>query len=284
MDALRTSFMKKKKTVTPQKPSSFRDDATTSSSTSLGSSSRTASSRGYDEMQCLKSISTFCRENNYEISSDLMFRIASFNDFDYARTKHAIITSKDSKYLNLRMEGPLAKHFGKKIIVPLYDLKAKDKSNVVYLRPSRYQGVKNSQMMVESLCYVLNDLSSTQSQCRVGVTMIVNMKKWARDNFDQEMWVKMIRILQGDLVPTKVNTVLLVDAPEDFRTVFELLEQLMPYAFFKKVRFVKTNKLGDYLKDGFNEFLPNDFKRGWLSCDEVVEDYIDQKTYDDQQN
>ncbi|CAJ1945260.1 unnamed protein product [Cylindrotheca closterium] len=284
MNALKPSFMKKKKTITPQKPSSFKDDATTSSSTSLNSSIRSTSSsmRGYDEMQCLKKISSFCKETDRDVSTHLMFRIACFHDFDFDRSKHTIITMSDSKYLGLHMEGPLSKHFGKRIVVPLPDLKARDKSNVVYLRPSRYSGTKNSQLMVDSLCYVLNDLSSTQSQCRAGVTVVVNMKKWARDNFDQEMWVKMIRILQGDLVPTKVMNVLLVDAPEEFRNVWELLEQLMPNTFYKKVNFVKQNKLGDYFKDGFHEHLPNEFKRGWLSIDEVVEDYIDLKQYNDQ--
>mmetsp|Transcript_12413 Transcript_12413/g.29552 ORF Transcript_12413/g.29552 Transcript_12413/m.29552 type:complete len:287 (+) Transcript_12413:23-883(+) len=281
MNALKPSFLKKKKNDTTQKPSSFKDDATMSSSTSLGSSTR-SSTRGYDEMQCLKRIAAFCKEHNHDIPTELMFRFANFQDFDYERAKHAIATNADSKYLNLRMEGGLAEHFGKRIIVPLPDLKARDKSNVVYMRPSRYTGNKNSQSMVESLCYVLNDLSKSQSQCRAGVTVVVNMKKWARENFDQEMWVKMIRILQGDLVPTKVQNLLLVDPPEEFRNVWSLLEQLMPNAFHKKVRFVKQSKLGDFLKDGYNEYLPNDFKRGWLSVDEVVEDYIDLKKYADE--
>jgi len=109
------------------------------------------------------------------------------------------------------------------------------------------------------------------------------MKNWSRDNFDQEMWVKTIRILQGDLVPTTVKQVLIVDAPEDFQNVWGLLKQLMWNSFFKKVRIIKQSKLDVFLNDGYHEYLPNDFKRGWLSADEVAEDYIDQKRYDDQQ-
>jgi len=277
--------MKKKKNVEAQKPVSFGDDATMSSSTSLSTSSRRSNSsmRRYEEMQCLRSLSAFCRTSKRDVSRHLMFRIAHFHDFNYDRTKHAVITGADNKYLNLRMEGDLVEHFAKRIIFPLPDLKAKDGSNVVYLRPSRYVGKKSSQSMVESLCYVLNDLSRTQSQCRDGITMIVHMKKWARDNFDQEMWVKMIRILQGDLVPTKVKQVLLVDAPPEFQKVWDLLEQLMSDSFFKKVRVVKQSKMDVFFKDGYHEYLPNDFKRGWLCVDEVAEDYIDQKRYNDQQ-
>lgn len=283
MVSLKPSFMKKNKVVEPAKPSSFRDDATMSSSTSLNSSNRSTSARGYEEMQCLKSLTAFVRENKLGISADLMFRIAHFHDFNFERAKHTINNCADNKYLNLKMEGDLAKHFGKRIIFPLVDLKAKDGSNIVYLRPSRYSGDKSSQSMVESLCYVLNDLSKTQSQCRDGITLVVHMKRWARENFDQEMWVKMIRILQGDLVPTAIRQVILVDAPDEFQKVWELLEQLMPYNFFKKVRFIKQNKLDMFLKDGYKEYLPNDFKGGWLSAEEVTEDYIDQKRYDDQQ-
>jgi len=214
-----------------------------------------------------------------------MFRIAHFHDFDFERSKHTIKTSADNKYLNLRMEGDLAKHFAKGIIFPLPYAKAQDGSNVVYLRPSRYSGKKkkNSQLMVESLCYVLNDLSRTQSQCRDGITIVVHMKKWARDNFDQEMWVKMIRILQGDLVPTTVKQVLIVDGPPEFKNVWDLLEQLMSLSFYKKVHIIKQRKLDIFLNDGYHEYLTSDFKRGWLNEDEVIEDYIDQKIYDDQQ-
>jgi len=170
MDALKASFMKTKKNVDLQTPSSLKDDETLSSSISLNSSSRSASSsvRGGgsgNEMQCVKSLSAFCRENDHDVYSDLMFRIAHFHDFNFEKSKHTVITCASNKYLNLRMEGDLEKHFAKRIIFPLPHLKAKDKSNVVYLRPSRYPGnkKKSSQLMVESLCYVLNDLSRTQS-------------------------------------------------------------------------------------------------------------------------
>jgi len=83
--------------------------------------------------------------------------------------------------------------------------------------------------------------------------------------------------------PTKVRQVLIVDAPPVFEELWELLEQLMSYSFFKNVRFIKQNKLDVFLNGVYHEYLPNDFKRGWLDGDEVTEDYIDQKRYDDQQ-
>merc|ERR1712048_358393 len=95
----------------------------------------------------------------------------------------------------------------------------KHNSQVIYGRPSRSEDADEDNMtkVLENLCYVLNDFSQSEQQCRDGVALIVNLKGFEIEHFDELEWRQFITALQGALVPTKVTLVLFVNPPSWFQ-------------------------------------------------------------------
>lgn len=240
----------------------------------------------WGEDVCLSQLETLCSDNDYQVSSDMMFRFACFHNFSYECAKSAIETSADNKYLNIRMSQDLAAQFESRLLFPLPKLTLKrDNSHVIYIHPSRYQkhSAKNEDMMVKSLCYVLNDFSKSEAECRDGVAVVINMNGWSTESsFNKDVWFRVMRVLQGELVPTKVKTVLIVDAPKEFVGMWNSGKRSLLTSFSKNVHLIKESKLGAFLMEDYEEQMPCDFVGTWRCPNEIVEDYVDLKSYHDQ--
>ncbi|KAL3936748.1 MAG: hypothetical protein SGBAC_008000 [Bacillariaceae sp.] len=256
-----------------------------SSSRSLMSSSRSLmSGMGWDEDDCLSKLDSFCTEDKLQVTSQLILRYAIFHNFDYDDAKAAVEKCAFNKYLNLRMHGDLAEQFASNLLFPLSNLTLKlNKSQVIYVRPSQYQpSPENEDLMIKSLCYVLNDCTRSEAECHNGVAMVINMNEWSTENFSSDVWKRFMSVLQGELVPTKVKMVVIVDAPKEFVAIWNVLKKSLQTKFSKKVRLIKEAKLGTYLMDGYQKYLPSDFCGTWRDANELCEDYVDQKAYNDQ--
>ncbi|CAJ1950126.1 unnamed protein product [Cylindrotheca closterium] len=267
----------------------FKQDSTLSSSafSLLSSSSRSLMSdmgNWEDEDTCLDKLKAFCSENRYHISSELIFRIAIFHDFDCEDAKASIEKSADNKYLHLRMHEELAEQFASSLLLALPKLRTrKHNSRVIYMRPSQYQpSPENEELMIKSICYTLNDCSKSEADCRDGVAMVINMNGWSTENFGPGVWNRFLQALQGKFVPTKVKAVLITDAPKDFVTVWRVLKKSLPFSFSRIVYLIKEAKLGGYLTEGYEEYMPSDFCGTWRDAKELCEDYVDQKAYNEQ--
>lgn len=222
------------------------------------------------------------------ISDETIFRYACFHSFN-VKNALAAIEKHDSSHQHLhslRMQGRLEKQFASRTIFPLPSLKTKKgRSNVMYMRPSRYTPNENrendSEMIVQSLCYVLNDMSNTKKKCRRGVAVIANMKGFTRENYSVGAWSHLMQALQGNLVPTKVELLLIVDPPSWFRSVWNkvIKPKMMSNSFAKKVHIVSQDRLSDFFSRGYEQFLPEDMSSGWQSTIELVDDYVDKKSY-----
>ena len=267
----------------------YKQDPTLSSSafSLLSSSSRSLMSDigdWEDEGLCLSKLDSFCSENNYHVSSQLMFRFALFHDFDYEDAKIAIVTSaNNNKYLQLRMREDLAEQFASSLLFALPKVRTrKYNSRVIYMRPSQYQhSPENEDLMIESLCYILNDCSKSEAECRDGVSVVINMNEWSTENFGADVWNRFMQALRGELVPTKVKLVLITDAPKEFVPMWKILKKSLPYTFYKRVHLIKEAKLGGFLMEGYEEYMPSDFCGTWRDAKELCEDYVDQKAYNE---
>eukprot|EP00980_Cylindrotheca_fusiformis_P011556 scaffold2737_cov99-Cylindrotheca_fusiformis.AAC.2 len=220
-----------------------------------------------------------------EVSPETIFRYACFHSFDMSKATDAIETSYDCPYLHLRMQGRLEQQFQSKIIFPLPDLTTKEgKSSVIYMRPSRFVPARmETERLIESLCYVFNDMSDTREKCQNGVTVIANMKGWKIENFSKDSWSLLMQALQGDMVPTRVDMFLIVDPPAWFqKNIWNTsLRQMVSSSFAKSVHIIREEHLSDFLKPGFEQFLPEDLSSGWKRTTELLDDYIDKKRYED---
>mmetsp|Transcript_12378 Transcript_12378/g.29460 ORF Transcript_12378/g.29460 Transcript_12378/m.29460 type:complete len:300 (+) Transcript_12378:114-1013(+) len=297
MDSLRPLLTKTRS----QKRMLYKDDATMSSSAKTwGHHSGHSSSRSLlssssarslmsslsdlDEDVCLSKLNSFCSDEN-QVSSALIFRFAIFHNFDCEDAMEAIEKSADNKYLHLRMQGDLAEQFESRLLFPLSRrLKTKQhNSRVIYVRPARYQHSpeNNEDLMVESLCYVLNDCSRTEAACRDGVAVVINMKGWSTENFSQDEWSRFMKTLQGELVPTKVKMVLIAEAPKDFVAIWNVLRKSLLTRFSKNVHMIKEKNLGGFFMEGYEEYMPSSLCGTWLDANEICEDYIDLREYRD---
>lgn len=239
-----------------------------------------------EEHTCMRRLKEFCQTSHIDISNDTIFRFACFYSFNMIKAKAAIEASQDTKYLQLRMHGKLEEQFETGTLFPLPGLQTKKrKSNVFYMRPSRYcPSTKNDDCMLENLMYVLNDMSSSRDKCRKGVALIANMKGWTDKNFSMDYWSKFMQVLQGQMVPTRVDLFLIVNPPSSFiNNVWKPIMRplMLSPSFAKKVHIIKQNKLAEFLKRGYEAYLPDELHPGWRSTPEIVEDYIDQRTYQD---
>ena len=232
------------------------------------------------EARCLKEISDFFRNFGVRLPRRKLFRYACYYNFDAEEAIEAIREDNYNRYLRLRMRD-LEEQFEINALFPLPQLKSRNKqSEVIYMRPSRFQTKgEGCERVIESLCYVLNDLSRTEQQCRNGVTVIADMRDITRDNFQKEDCQRLVEALQGELVPTRVEAFLIVSPPEWFQNkTWKWMKSTMSKEFSKKVHWIKQEeRLSEFLMDDYRMYLPDDFCQGLAKASEISEDYVDLK-------
>ena len=153
------------------------------------------------------------------------------------------------------------------------------------MRPSRYvPSQMKTSMVIDNLCYVLNDLSRTKEQCQNGVAFIANMNDWTMKNFSHDYCFQFMQALQGKMVPTKVELFLIVNPPSWFGRIWKVMKSMLSKSFAKKVHMIKEEQLGEFLMDGYEQHLPDEFISGWKVTEEITDDYIDLRRYEDSHN
>mmetsp|Transcript_35866 Transcript_35866/g.86713 ORF Transcript_35866/g.86713 Transcript_35866/m.86713 type:complete len:252 (+) Transcript_35866:165-920(+) len=217
------------------------------------------------------------------VSDAEIFRFAHFHNFNYNETLKDIQQKHDSRYMNLRMSRILLEQLETKTLFPLPGMKTIDrKCDVFYMRPSRYvpSEMKTSNV-IDNLIYILNGLSQTKEQCENGVGFIANMEDWTMKNFSHDYCFQFMQALQGKMVPSKVELFLIVNPPKWFGKVWTIMKPMLSKSFAKKVHMIKEERLGEFLMDGYEQYLPDEFSSGWQITEEITEDYIDQRRYDE---
>lgn len=241
---------------------------------------------GCKELECLRKLSAFYFHANRHMPNHLIIRYATYHSFNYDKAKDAIDEGCNCSYLYLEMEGDLMRFFKQSMVFfPLPGLKSrKTGSEVFYFRPSRYLPTpRNNHLLLDNICYVLNDMSRTVDQCRNGVVMLLNMEGYSMKNFHNETQMKVIRITEGQVIPTRIVDILIVNPPKLFKRLWKVVKPAFSTTFKKRIHIIKNEKLGNYLMDGYPEYLPDEFM-GWQSTEEMAIDYCDEKRYEELQS
>eukprot|EP00980_Cylindrotheca_fusiformis_P011557 scaffold2737_cov99-Cylindrotheca_fusiformis.AAC.3 len=263
-------------------PTGFADGGSSCSS-AAGSSQQ---SQKRKEEKCLQILRRFCEVSEIQLSDHIIFRYACLHHFKAAKAKAAIQNCHDKHYLDLRMQGELEEQFYSTALFPLpARLRTKKgNSSVFYMRPSRYNPTKTpAKKIIENLCYILNDRSNTRQQALDGVAFVANMKGWTMQNFSMDYCRQFMHGLQGHIVPTRVELFLIVNPPSWFRNVWKLMKPMLSRSFSRKVHIVKQERLGDYLMKGYEQFIPDELAAAGKNTSEIVEDYVDLKGYEDEE-
>ena len=81
-------------------------------------------------------------------------------------------------------------------------------------------------------------------------------------------------MLEGNVVPAKVELFLIVDPPVWFEIIYNIILNMLSEEFAQKVKLVSSQDLGDYLADGYQDFLPDDMEGGKCTTKTAIDDFI----------
>ena len=230
---------------------------------------------------CIGEIHEAFRKFGIKLPHAKVFRYARICNFNAEAAIERIREDNYNPYLNLQIRdvsGPITS----RALYPIPQLRTRKGSEVIYMRPSRFNSTskQHCDKVVESLCYVLNDLSQTEEQCRHGVAVIFDMKNVTKENFSKDNCKPILQALQGNMVPTRVVALLIVSPPAWFG---KYIKSNTSNDFYKKVHIVEEECLSDYLMDEYQMFLPESFRTGLAKPSEIAEDYVDLKTMKEQE-
>ncbi|CAJ1962266.1 unnamed protein product [Cylindrotheca closterium] len=242
------------------------------------------------ERECIQGLRSYSDKFNIKISESLLFRFACFYDFDLKKAQSGIAHSRENEhYLNLKMNNDpgLKEFFGRRILFPLPGIvKTKTGHNMkaIYFCPARFFAADptHCRYVIESLQYVLNDLSRSQQQSRTGVAVIINLAGHTNENFHRPTVAKFLGSLEGKFVPTTANLLIFVDAPPIFKPLMAFCKTVFSMNFAKKVHSIKSSKLSSFFMPGYEEYLPSELPGGWRDIEDDVDDYVDLKSYEDE--
>lgn len=92
-----------------------------------------------------------------------------------------------------------------------------------------------------------------------------------------------MHLIDGNTIPIRINEILSVDAPKVYSKIMKMSKPLMTKSFAEKFKVIKSRDLGEYLMEDFEKYLPDDiYVGGWRSGEEIMEDFIDQSRFDEQ--
>lgn len=169
-----------------------------------------------EELECLNKLKEFCLKSKWVVPNQVIYRFAIFHGFNVRRASSALRTHRDHPYLNVRLEDDLYQYIKENMVFfPLPGLKSTVGADVFYFRPSRYKpSASSNRLVVEHMCHVLNGLSQTPEQCRNGVLEIINLKGYSMSNFSKQCLDQLTKVGQGQIVPTRLVQILLVNPPK----------------------------------------------------------------------
>lgn len=144
------------------------------------------------------------------------------------------------------------------------------------MRPSRCAAkTAESRDVIHSLAYALNTMVEREAPCTQGVVFLANMDDFTMSNFATDYWFQLMSILQGNLVPVRVNLFLIVSPPEWFGTILNIMKTMSTPDFQERLKMISEFELPQYLAAGYEEFLPNDMTTGEALTDELVGDFVE---------
>ncbi len=160
-------------------------------------------------------------------------------------------------------------------VVPQLRTKDPDSHDVFYMKPSRYWPQETStKEIIDNLAYCMTTMvSSKEKNSKEGIAFLANMDDWSFSNFSISYCHNFMMMLQGR-IPVRVRLFLIVNPPSWFGKIWSIMKTMLTSEFRKKVHMIPEKKLGEFLMDEYENFLPDDFTSGKASTDDMVNDFI----------
>eukprot|EP00977_Amphora_coffeiformis_P015849 scaffold4743_cov171-Amphora_coffeaeformis.AAC.22 len=210
-------------------------------------------------------------------NEELLFRVASFVEFDEEAALQLLSRMKLARWNNLKAE-QLATEFSGRSIVPLPRIYTKSTTDIVYIHPSVFP---LSCDPLRLLIYTLMCLGERHGEdsCKPG--LLFNMQDY-RFSFEQmasfslDDWISLMRLMQGEEGPIQVSDVLWVNCSVDFLKVWKnTLRPQCARDFKWRISLVSEDaqNLHHYLNEGHETSLPTEFSQGQATVSDLSNDF-----------
>ena len=229
------------------------------------------------ERECFDNLKTMWEAKNLHPFSDAMIlRFArcspgtqKFNE----KAAWKVMQKFDPRYLELTvasMEGQLRS----KTLFVVPGLQSSEGHDVFYMRPGRYFPKETStQSIIDNLAYCMQTMVEKEKACTEGIAFVANMKDWTMGNFSMSYCLEFMKMLQGRS-PVRVRMFVIADPPSWFNIIWKIMKGMLASDFRKKVHIIPRSEVGEFLMEGYSEFLCDDMEGGRASTDEMVSDFI----------
>ena len=216
--------------------------------------------------------------NNPRLPDELLLRYARHHKFDERETWDALRKVQKShvqRLLTLDI-GSVEEQLRSRTLFPLPGMRTREGDEVFYMKPSRYNPKETpTQYVIDSLGYVMNCM--VQKESNTGIALLANMNDWTLDHFSTEYFRKFMEMLQGHVIPSRVNLFLIVNPPQWFGKVWRIIKPMLAPEFQKKVHTIPESELFVHLQFNYEKYLPDEMESGKAPSGKLVEDFIEHR-------
>ena len=227
-------------------------------------------------------VATERHDLQYKFTPEQIFRVALYHDFNVEKSVR-LLKQMDDRYWNVSAE-QLRAQLETQTLFPLPSkLTSKDKKikSFFYMKPSRFHpNETKTSGIIANLLYVMDSLDRyTEGTERNKIGFIANMADWKMENFSMEYCLQFMEALQGKKGPVNVDLFLIVNPPNWFGKIWDVLKPMLSTTFRRKVHMIPVSELKDFLVSGYEKYLPEELASGRVQVDDLVQDFIRYRSY-----
>lgn len=213
---------------------------------------------------------------NHSYSDEMILRFARCSPgrkkFDESAL-WKVMKKFDPRYMTLTAEG-LEEQLMSKTLFPVPGLKTNEGHDVFYMYPARYFPSKTStEQIIDNLGYCINTMCEKEKASSEDIAFVAYMNDWKMSNFSVDYCYQFMMMLQGK-VPARVRMFLIVNPPTWFGLIWKVMRPMLAPDFREKVHVIKEAKIGNFLMEGYETYLPDEIASGKADTDGIVEDFV----------
>ncbi|CAJ1950241.1 unnamed protein product [Cylindrotheca closterium] len=179
----------------------------------------------------------------------------------------------DPRFLTLTAE-EIEKQLLSKTLFPVPGLKTNEGHDIFYMYPARYFPKETTtEEIIDNLGYCMNTMCEMEKASSEGIGFMAYMNDWKMSNFSIDYCYQFMMMLQGR-VPVRVRMFLIVNPPSWFGMIWKIMKPMLSPDFRKKVHVIKESKIGDFLMEGYETYLPDETATGKADTESMVEDFV----------
>lgn len=211
------------------------------------------------------------------LSDAVLLRYLRHHAFNESETWHALQKLKKPNVRNLFALDATMLHdqLRSKTLFPLPGLRTRGDHEVFYMKPSRYHPKHTpTSLVIQNLAYIMNCMLEKKANAENGIAFLANMNDWTFEHFSTDYCRQFMNMLQGKLVPVRVTMFFIVNPPQWFGKVWQIMKPMLSPSFQKKVYMLSESELFVHLPFNYEQYMPDDFETGRASTVEIVDAFV----------